>query len=187
MRWAALLRHQAPEEAVAILRQLKLDNDTINRVKTLVQWWKRPIGADQTQIRKTMSQMAPELYDDLLVLKTSVGELELQAEGCVEDLDWVKTQSREIRQRGDCVSLKELAVTGADPVRHEAGERTGRDVEAAPGTGSGASGVEYERNIKKSMILREIASTSGRDGAIFLCHRKLHPMTQKRSAGCALA
>ena len=32
------------------------------------------------------------------------------------------------------------------------------------------------------MILREIASTSGRDGAIFLCHRKLHPMTQKRSA-----
>ena len=126
MRWAALLRHQAPEEAVAILRQLKLDNDTINRVKTLVQWWKRPIGADQTQIRKTMSQMAPELYDDLLVLKTSVGELELQAEGCVEDLDWVKTQSREIRQRGDCVSLKELAVTGADLI--QSGMKPGKEL-----------------------------------------------------------
>ena len=111
---------------MAILRQLKLDNDTINRVKTLVQWWKRPIGADQTQIRKTMSQMAPELYDDLLVLKTSVGELELQAEGCVEDLDWVKTQSREIRQRGDCVSLKELAVTGADLI--QSGMKPGKEL-----------------------------------------------------------
>lgn len=91
---------------MAILRQLKLDNDTINRVKTLVQWWKRPIGADQTQIRKTMSQMAPELYDDLLVLKASEGEMELQAEGCVEDLDWVKAQSGEIRQRGGLCFLK---------------------------------------------------------------------------------
>ena len=126
MRWAALLRHQTPEEAVAILRQLKLDNDTISKAKTLVQWWKRPIGADQTQIRKTMSQMAPELYDDLLVLKTSVGELELQAEGCVEDLDWVKTQSREIRQRGDCVSLKELAVTGADLI--QSGMKPGKEL-----------------------------------------------------------
>ena len=126
MRWAALLRHQTPEEAVAILRQLKLDNDTINRVKTLVQWWKRPVGADQTQIRRTMSQMAPELYDDLLVLKTSVGELELQAEGCVEDLDWVKAQTGEIRQRGDCVSLKELAVTGADLI--QAGMKPGKEL-----------------------------------------------------------
>lgn len=126
MRWAALLRHQAPEEAVAILRQLKLDNDTISKAKTLVQWWKRPIGADQTQIRKTMSQMAPELYDDLLILKASVGELELQAEGCVEDLDWVKAQSGEIRQRGDCVSLKELAVTGADLI--QAGMKPGKEL-----------------------------------------------------------
>ena len=126
MRWAALLRHQALEEAVAILRQLKLDNDTISKAKTLVQWWKRPIGADQTQIRKTMSQMAPELYDDLLILKASVGELELQAEGCVEDLDWVKAQSGEIRQRGDCVSLKELAVTGADLI--QAGMKPGKEL-----------------------------------------------------------
>lgn len=126
MRWAALLRHQTPEEAVAILRQLKLDNDTISKAKILVQWWKRPIGADQTQIRKTMSQMAPELYDDLLILKASVGELELQAEGCVEDLDWVKAQSGEIRQRGDCVSLKELAVTGADLI--QAGMKPGKEL-----------------------------------------------------------
>ena len=29
--------------------------------------------------------------------------------------------------------------------------------------------MEYERDIKKSMILREIAPTSGRDGAISFC------------------
>ena len=73
-----------------------------------------------------MSQMAPELYDDLLVLKTSVGELELQAEGCVEDLDWVKDQTGEIRQRGDCVSLKELAVTGADLI--QSGMKPGKEL-----------------------------------------------------------
>ena len=44
----------------------------------------------------------------------------------MEDLDWVKTQSREIRQRGDCVSLKELAVTGADLI--QSGMKPGKEL-----------------------------------------------------------
>lgn len=126
VRWAAFLRHQTPEEAVAILRQLKLDNDTVGRVKTLVQWWRRPIGASQTQIRRTMSAMTPDLYDDLLALKASIAETELEAEGCAEDMDWLRLQTKEIRSRKDCVSLKELAVTGADLI--QVGMKPGKEL-----------------------------------------------------------
>ena len=37
--------------------------------------------------------------------------------------------------------------------------------------------MEYERDIKKSMILREIAPTSGRDGAISLFARHGRALT----------
>ena len=72
LRWAALLRHQSAEDAKRILRELKLDNDTIASVGTLVEWWRQPLGQTQADIRRVMSRMSPELFDDLLCLKTEI-------------------------------------------------------------------------------------------------------------------
>lgn len=93
LRWALFLRKGTPEQAVRILRDLKLDNDTIYQVKVLTGWIERSIcgeialpdemctrenaaelefmpGAEsKPQIRKVMSQMEPELFDDLLNIK----------------------------------------------------------------------------------------------------------------------
>lgn len=127
MRWAAFLRNQTPGEAEQILKELKADNDTTAKVKTLVQWWRQPIGISQPEIRRTMSQMTEELYDALLLFKKAVLEGE-QPETAVpetrEELEIICRHSEEIRRRGDCISLKTLAVTGKDLI--QAGMKPGK-------------------------------------------------------------
>ena len=73
LRWSAFLRLTDEKSAVRILKDLKMDNDTISKTGTLVRWWNRPIPADKAEIRRIMSQMTPELYDNLILLKQSVG------------------------------------------------------------------------------------------------------------------
>lgn len=117
LRWAAFLRLTDETSAVRILKDLKMDNDTISKTGTLVRWWNRPIPADKAEIRRIMSQMTPELYDNLILLKQSVG---------LEKLEEVVRLSGEIRTAGDCISLKTMAVTGRDLI--EAGMKPGREL-----------------------------------------------------------
>lgn len=121
MRWAAFLRLCSPEQAAEALKDLKLDNDTIYRVKTLVTWVGIPLGADKTEIRRVMSRMDPELFDDLIMLKLSLAEPE---DG--EQLAFAGRLADEICRDGDCVSLKTLAVGGRDVI--EAGVKPGKEV-----------------------------------------------------------
>lgn len=115
IRWAALLRLGSEETAVRILKDLRMDNDTIAKARTLVAWWNKPIAEDKAEIRRIMSQMTPESYDDLLRLKQ---------EHTQEPLIQVKRLSEEIRQSGDCISRKMLAVTGGDLI--QAGMKPGK-------------------------------------------------------------
>lgn len=100
VRWAAFLRLIDPEEAVQALRGLKLDNDTIGKVKTLVSWSGRRLDPQPAAVRRAMSQMEPEVWDALLELN--------------EYGDDIRCLTEQIRSDGDCLSLKELAVKGQD-------------------------------------------------------------------------
>jgi tRNA nucleotidyltransferase (CCA-adding enzyme) len=111
IRWAAFLRLTDDEtKAVRILRDLKLDNDTISKVKTLVSWSGRPLEADAAAVRHAMSRMTPKVWDALLDLNQYDDE--------------IRALSAEIRTRGDCLDLKHLAVTGQDLI--SAGMQPGR-------------------------------------------------------------
>ena len=145
LRWAALLRHQKPEEAKQILRELKMDNDTIAGVGMLVERWRQPAGRTQAELRRTMSRMSPELFDGLLYLKMEIlryyglyrekteaggvfpvprasddvclaGELPAydRIPETSEQMEALFADTAAIRARGDCISLKTLAVTGGD-------------------------------------------------------------------------
>ena len=46
MRWAAFLRECSASQAAGILKDLKLDNDTSYRVRTLVEWQGKKVGAE---------------------------------------------------------------------------------------------------------------------------------------------
>lgn len=117
IRWAAFLKNEEEHGAVDILKDLKLDNDTIFRVQTLNRWMNRRIEADKVEIRRAMSRMEPSLFDDLLILKQSAGE---------SGMDTLKALAEEIRRDADCVSLKTLAVTGKDLLA--AGMKPGKQV-----------------------------------------------------------
>lgn len=105
LRWAGFLRLTSRETAVKVLKDLKMDNDTISKTATLVQWWNQSIAPNKTEIRRVMSQMTAQSYDHLLLLKNSLKE---------EGLQQVEELTRQIREDGDCVSLKTMAVTGDD-------------------------------------------------------------------------
>ncbi len=168
VRWAVFLKDASAAEAVEVLRDLKLDNDTINRVRTLNPWINCPVEPVETKLRQVMSLMEPELFDDLLdiwevleadktredeaqedetredgtrenVVCGSAGDLrgETQDSGSKNGETQIKGRGisaerreavRRIRQRGDCVSLKELAVSGRDLMA--AGMKPGKAVGA---------------------------------------------------------
>ncbi len=114
LRWAAFLQGETAEKAGRILKQLKSDNDTINRVKVLLRFIRTPLLPQKAELRKLMSQMTPELYDDLLILRKADPSGE------------IVRLSREIRCAGDCLSLKQLAVSGKDLM--DAGIQPGKKV-----------------------------------------------------------
>ena len=120
VRWAAFLRCLIPTDAARILKELKMDNDTISRVKILTEWWKVAIEAEKYSIRKVMSQMPAELFDALLDFRRAAGTESR------EQWEQLKFLTEEIRQSGDCISLKMLAVTGADLIA--AGVKPGREL-----------------------------------------------------------
>lgn len=112
VRWAAFLRLVSAEQAVRILKDLKLDNDTINKVRTLVRWSGAELEKQEAAVRRAMSQMEPEVWDALMDLN------EYDAE--------IRKLCSQIRERGDCLSLKDLAVKGADLI--EAGIKPGKEL-----------------------------------------------------------
>lgn len=112
IRWAAFLRLVSPNQAVKVLKDLKLDNDTIAKVKTLVTWSGILISADLVTVRKSMSEMEPEVWDSLLLLN--------------EYNDDLQELTSKIRRDGDCLSLKDLAVNGQDLIA--AGIKPGKEI-----------------------------------------------------------
>lgn len=112
VRWAAFLRLTVPAEAVQVLRDLKMDNDTISKVKTLVSWSGRALEPQPAAVRRAMSQMEPEVWDALLELN--------------EYDDDIRRMTAQIRRAGDCLSLKELAVKGQDLIA--AGVKPGKEM-----------------------------------------------------------
>ena len=131
LRWAAFLRTAGPETASKVLKDLKMDNDTTNRVRVLTGHLGKAMvpeeargrqDEEKTALRRLMCEVGGELFDDLLVLKECLApETE---DG--EYLQYLRELAEEIRKAGDCTSLKELAVTGNDVM--QAGVAPGRDV-----------------------------------------------------------
>ena len=109
LRWAAFLQIASAETAVSVLKDLKLDNDTIRKVRTLVEWSGRTIDPVPAAVRLAMSRMEPEVWDGLLLIQSSLASADrAEAVAVLGEL------SQRIRAAGDCLSLAGLAVGGHD-------------------------------------------------------------------------
>lgn len=107
------------EMAVHILRRLKLDNDTIRTVKTLVKYHDYRIPPEEKPVRKLISRVGPERFHDLILVRRAdtLAQSEYFRDEKLQNIDMVaKTGERILRER-QAVTLKDLAVDGNDLIR----------------------------------------------------------------------
>lgn len=139
LRWAALLHDVAkprvrivgadgedtfPEHAGAsavlakeMLRRLKFDNETIGLVVRLVAAHNEH-GYEKTEagIRQLMYRLGPDLMELLWELQLSdvLAQSPALLLSKLEALAQVKKLHKTVRERGDCVSVRQLAINGSD-------------------------------------------------------------------------
>jgi len=122
--------HALESEKIAkkILKDLKMDNDTINQVTQLIHWHAYPFKGDKASIRKVLFQIGTELFLKLLSVMEAdtLAQSDFQKELQLQQIHETAKLYHEILKDGDCISLKMLAVNGKDLI--EAGMKQSREI-----------------------------------------------------------
>ncbi|MBO4776583.1 MAG: CCA tRNA nucleotidyltransferase [Lachnospiraceae bacterium] len=107
---------KSSEKAKEILRRLKYDNDTIDRVSKLVRYHDERLEAGTKIMRRAMNRIGAEAFPD--IFKVWRADIDAQSDYMREDkLQRLKqniADYEEIIAKDECVCLKDLAVTGRD-------------------------------------------------------------------------
>lgn len=124
-RYGAVLFELGKKRTVAVLRELKLDNNTIDNTGRLVDMHGMEITEDKPLIRHQASSCGAAMYE--MVLRFEY-EFYMAADDRNKAMALKKQESlfKEILENGDCLTLKELAVTGNDLI--EAGIHPGKEI-----------------------------------------------------------
>ena len=98
------------------LRRLKFDNDTIRKVVRLVRWHDEKPDLTEEAVRHAIVMCGIEAFPDLFLVKEAdiLAQSEYRRQ---EKLDLIRSFEKlyeTILQRGDCLSVKDLAVDGTD-------------------------------------------------------------------------
>lgn len=96
--------------AADILKRLKYDNKTIKAVTTLVKYHDFRFTTRQ-DIKRVMSAIGTELFHQLLKVQKACGETD-------NDLEAARTESCDITDKKECLSIKELATDGNELKKH---------------------------------------------------------------------
>ena len=111
LRWAYFLAPAGEESCVRVLRELKMDNDTIDKAKILSRFAFTQIEPEEVSVRRAMSAMEDMVFDWLLLLQEVLMPERMDA------VKMVRSLAKQIRERSDCIRLKTLAVTGKDLIQ----------------------------------------------------------------------
>lgn len=107
---------EGTQMAKAILRRLKFDNDTINKVTKLVAYHDYRMEAEPRLVRRAMNRIGEDLFAEYLEVRMAdtLAQSAYQREEKLQNLQDIRSCYEEIIENKQCVSLKELAVTGSD-------------------------------------------------------------------------
>lgn len=121
MKYAALLSPLAADTAKRVLRNLRLDNATINTVTQIIFHSKNDGQIDENDIavREAIYKHGPRLMENLFVFEAAQIQMKedvagLPMRGARNHLKTIMRIYEEILTRGDCVTIKDLDVTGND-------------------------------------------------------------------------
>ena len=111
-----------------ILRRLKFDNDTIDKVTKLVLYHDQEIVAAPAGVRRAVNRIGEDIFPLLFAVRRA--DVSAQSDYLREDklrkLSYIEGLYEEIRSQGDAVSLKNLAITGTDLIAQ--GRKPGREI-----------------------------------------------------------
>ena len=123
-------QEKSADMAIDILKRLKYDNNTIRQVTTLVRHHDLAVRLTAPKVRKAVVKVGEDLFPLFLEVKQAdlLAQSTYMREEKQENLDRIKEIYAGIVERGDCLSLKTLAVNGGDLLA--AGIEPGRKVGA---------------------------------------------------------
>lgn len=116
------------ELAKEILKGLKFDNATLEAVTKLVYYHDFPFPVSKAGVRKALNRLGEELFPLLLEVceADSRGKNQYAQETYLPKLLAIREYYREIKETGECVSLKNLAINGRDLIA--AGMKPGKEL-----------------------------------------------------------
>ena len=123
---------KSAEMAAVIMHRLKFDNDTLNRVKRLAKYHDWAISLSPPIKKATVRSMISRIGEDLFPDLFTIGDADLLAQSNYfkaekeEKQQLLKEMYREIMEQGDCLSIKNLAVSGNDLIEH--GMKPGKEL-----------------------------------------------------------
>jgi len=122
--------HALGSERIAkeVLRRLKFDNDTLHKVTRLVLNHDYRMPAVPKNVRRAMNKIGEDIFPYYMEVRRAdvLAQSEYQRAEKLKNLDEVEQTYAEIIEKGQCVSLKELAVTGRDLIR--VGMKPGKEI-----------------------------------------------------------
>lgn len=121
---------QGKELARTILRRLKFDNDTTNRVCSLVSCHDDNPPLEERAIRRAIHRNGLEQYPALFAVKRadSLAQSMYKREDKLTYINEYEKMYQEIIKKEQCLTIKQLAITGSDLI--EAGIQPGKEIGA---------------------------------------------------------
>ena len=107
------IHQNASEVCRQVLRGLKLDNATIDTAALLVRQCGLELTEDESRLRHIMYEVGPQSIIRVLDFRLTY-ERTREDEEQIEKVIKVQELCQKIIERGDCLSLKELKITGRD-------------------------------------------------------------------------
>ena len=123
-------KHALESENIAkqVLRRLKFDNGTLHQVTRLVRYHDYRMPAEAKEVRCAMNRIGEDIFPRYMEVRRAdvLAQSMYLREEKIRNLDAIEVLHREIREKRQCVSLKELAVTGRDLIG--AGMEPGKEI-----------------------------------------------------------
>ncbi len=114
--------------AAAILKRLKFDNDTIDKVRRLVRYHDLKIENNAKSVRRAVNYIGEDIFPLLFSVKYAdiMAQSAYLREEKLSELEKLKSVYDRVIAEKDCLSLKDLAVTGSDLIA--VGMKPGREI-----------------------------------------------------------
>ena len=116
------------EMTVEILKRLKFDNDTLDKVRKLVRYHDWKIEPNPRNVRRAVNKIGEDIFPMLFAVKYAdvMAQSDYQREEKLQELETLQKIYKDILEKKECLCLKDLAVSGNDLIAE--GMKPGKEI-----------------------------------------------------------